>query len=89
VLAPPAPCFTGLSLPPPPKTLHRERVVTGKIFQALPTQTDRRTDIVTLIYRIANGKFSKVKNFWANILTTKSKWLVNIFLSIIFHKPHI
>jgi hypothetical protein len=49
---PPAPCFTGLSLPPPPKTLHRERAVTGRIFQALPTRTDRRTDIVTLIYKI-------------------------------------
>jgi hypothetical protein len=39
----PSPCFTGLSLPPPPTTLHRERAVTGKIFQALPTQTDTQT----------------------------------------------
>ncbi len=29
---------------------------------------------------IANGKLSKVKNFRANILTTKFKWVVNLFL---------
>jgi len=29
VLAPPASCFTGLSLPPPPKTLPREREPMG------------------------------------------------------------
>jgi hypothetical protein len=56
-------CFTSLSLPPPPKTfvtdtktywiniyqLHKERAVIGKIFQALPTQTDTT---VALIYKI-------------------------------------
>jgi hypothetical protein len=56
--------FTGLSLPPPPKTsvadiktywiniyqLHREQAVTGRIFQALPTQTDTT---VALIYKIS------------------------------------
>jgi hypothetical protein len=52
VLAPLAPCFTRLSLPPPPKTLHNEQVVIGRIFQALPTQTDTQTDIVVLIYKI-------------------------------------
>jgi len=30
--------------------LHRERVVTGRIFQALPTQTD--TTIVAYIYKV-------------------------------------
>jgi len=29
LLAPPAPCFTGLSLSPPPKTLHKEREPMG------------------------------------------------------------
>jgi hypothetical protein len=32
------------------KKLHREHAVTGKIFQALPTQTDT---IVALIYKMA------------------------------------
>jgi hypothetical protein len=45
------PCFTGLFIPPPPKTLHRERAVTGRIFQALPTQTDT----VALIYKMAKS----------------------------------
>jgi hypothetical protein len=30
--------------------LHRERAMTGRIFQALPTQTDTTT--VTFIYKI-------------------------------------
>ncbi len=33
---------------------------------------------------VANGKVSKVKNFWVNILTTKSKWVVNMFLKLFF-----
>jgi hypothetical protein len=36
---------------------------------------------------IANGKLLKVKNFWANILTTKLKWVVNLFLSLLFINP--
>ncbi len=34
-----------------------------------------------------NGKVSKVKNFWANILTTKSKWVVTMFLKLFFINP--
>ncbi len=68
VLAPPAFCFTGLSFPPPPKTLHRERAVTGRIFQALPTQTD----IITLIYKIIECK----KGIRFNDYTCKNKvWI--------------
>jgi len=36
---------------------------------------------------IANGKLLKVKNFWANILTTKFNWVVNLFLSLLFINP--
>jgi hypothetical protein len=36
---------------------------------------------------VANGKELKVKNFWANNLTTKSKWVVNLFLSLFFINP--
>ncbi len=36
---------------------------------------------------IANGKVSKVKNFWTNILETKSKWVVNMFLRLFFINP--
>jgi hypothetical protein len=36
---------------------------------------------------VANGKESKVKNFWVNNLTTKSKWFVNLFLSLFFINP--
>jgi hypothetical protein len=48
VLAPPAWSFParaspGSPFPHPPKTLRMEHVVIGRIFQALPTQTDRRT----------------------------------------------
>jgi hypothetical protein len=38
--------------------------VTGRIFQALPTQTNRQTDTVALIYRILSlqgGVFKKNK----------------------------
>jgi hypothetical protein len=38
---------------------------------------------------IRNGKLLKVKNFWANILTTKFKWVVNLFLNLLFINPHI
>ncbi len=34
-----------------------------------------------------NGKVSKVKNFWVNFLTTKSKWIVNMFLRLFFINP--
>jgi hypothetical protein len=36
-----------------------------------------------------NGKVSKVKNLWANILTIKSKRVVNLFLGLTLHKPQI
>ncbi len=36
-----------------------------------------------------NGKVSKVNNFWVNILTTKSKWTINMFLNLLFHQPQI
>jgi len=36
---------------------------------------------------IANGKVLKVKNFCVNILKTKSKWVVNLFLSLLFINP--
>ncbi len=36
---------------------------------------------------VTNGKELKVKNFWANNLTTKSKWVVNLFLSLFFINP--
>jgi hypothetical protein len=36
---------------------------------------------------IANGKVSKVKNFCMNIMTTKSKWFVNILLILLFINP--
>ncbi len=36
---------------------------------------------------IRNGKLLKVKNFWANILTTKFKWVVNLFLNLLFINP--
>jgi len=36
---------------------------------------------------IANGKVLKVKNFCVNILTTKSKWVVNLFLNLLFINP--
>ncbi len=35
----------------------------------------------------SNGKVLKVKNFWGNILTTKSKWVVNMFLRLFFINP--
>jgi hypothetical protein len=38
--------------------LHRERALTGKIFQALPTQTDTTT--VAFIYKIQNNKKPKL-----------------------------
>jgi hypothetical protein len=83
---PPAPCFTGLSLPPPPppppQNTPQERAVTGRIFQALPTRTDRRTDIVTLIYKIVlNQKIGKMI-FGVeilNIVNTNSIRFVDIF----------
>ncbi len=37
----------------------------------------------------ANGKESKVRNFQMNILTTKSKWVVDIFLSLLFINPKL
>jgi len=69
---PPAPCFTGLSLAPPPKTLHKERAVTGRIFQALPFQAlpnfcpHRQTDRhhVAFIYRIANTNVGWLATFF-------------------------
>jgi len=36
---------------------------------------------------VTSGKELKVKNFWANNLTTKSKWVVNLFLSLFFINP--
>jgi hypothetical protein len=41
-----------------------------------------RRDLATFqtFITTANGKASKVKNFWASILTAKSKWVVNMFL---------
>ncbi len=64
-------CFTGLSLPRPPKTsvtdtesywiniyqLHRERVVTGRIFQALPTQTDTIVALILLLMAVTGRIF--------------------------------
>ncbi len=65
--------FTGLSLPPPPKTsvtdqLHKEQAMTGRIFQALLTQTDT---IVAFIYKINLPLFifilAKILS-WSNVI---------------------
>jgi hypothetical protein len=46
-------------------------------------------DLVTfqVFIVIANGKLLKAKNFWANILKTKFKWVVNLFLRLLFINP--
>jgi len=43
--------------------------------------------IVQELIATTKGKMSNVKNFWTNILTTRSKWVVKLFLILFFIHP--
>jgi hypothetical protein len=62
--------------------LHRERAVSGRIFQALPTQTNRQTYItITLIYMIT----SLVRGHFGTItLNTSEHYINSIFLKQLY-----